>query len=115
MWYPFLRILVSSLVTPGWDQSRPTMGMRCPITSDLVMVPSMSDTTILACMGHRKMWAWTVCSPWRELLTVNVMIFPPGLRFMFSNVPLGGFKVFRNRRTGFWGELVVGSASSTVR
>src|SRR5690606_13905751 len=40
-------------VVPEWDQSRPTMGRMWPSKSDLVMVPSISEMTILVKRDHR--------------------------------------------------------------
>ena len=45
--------LEKSDATPDWAQSRPMMGMTWPRTSDLVMVPSMSETTILSVDFHQ--------------------------------------------------------------
>ena len=72
------------------DQSRPTSGMMCPSTSLRVMVPSMSDMMILSVGRHRKMDAFTVCSPCSADTTLKLTVLRPLCSFSERSIALVG-------------------------
>ena len=61
--YPFLAMSWYSLATPRCVQSRPIRVNTWPSASDLVIVPSMSDTTTWCVLSQRKMRAVHVATP----------------------------------------------------
>ena len=88
-------MLLYSCATPSWFQSFPTIGARCPSTSDLVMVPSTSDTTTFEFHSHRYACACTSCRPHTRVEKENAMTFFPGRRPRRATCSLGSVTLLR--------------------
>lgn len=76
--YPFRQISVYSLATPRCVQSLPIMVKTCPRASDLVIVPSMSDTTIWSAESQTNSRAVQAATPVAE--REKVIVLAPGFK-----------------------------------
>ena len=76
--YPFFEISVYNFATPTCVQSRPIIVNTWPSASDLVMVPSMSETTIKSELSQRKILAVQATAPDAE--SEKVIVLEPFLR-----------------------------------
>lgn len=65
--YPFRQMSVYSFATPECVQSRPIMVNTWPRASDLVIVPSISETTIWSVASQTNMRAVQVAAPVAEI------------------------------------------------
>lgn len=76
--YPFRHMSVYSFATPIWVQSRPIIVNTWPNASDLVIVPSMSETTTWSFASHRNMRAVHAMAP--DADNENVIGFGPAFK-----------------------------------
>lgn len=58
--------LLNNAATPECSQPFPSIGITWPRISDIVMVPSMSETTILSVSSQRNMWHVHRVVPWKH-------------------------------------------------